>query len=196
MVDRLGTAGVLTGDALLAHCVHVSDAEVADIAACGATVAHNPRSNMNNRVGYSPLARSGERVALGTDGIGGDMITESQLAYFRATEAGAATAPAWPLERLAEGGRLAGRIFGEPRLGSIAAGAPADLTVLSYDPPAPLSAANLPGHWVFGVAAGPGPGRAGGRRAGHRRRPVHPRRRGEDRRGGGSGGGRAVGAPG
>ncbi len=154
VVERLGSAGVLTGDALLAHCVHVSDFEAADITACGATVAHNPRSNMNNRVGYPSLARLGQRVALGTDGIGGDMITESQLGYFRATEAGAATAPAWPLERLAEGGQLAGRIFGEPQLGSIAAGAPADLTVLGYDPPAPLSAANLPGHWVFGVAAG------------------------------------------
>jgi putative selenium metabolism protein SsnA len=154
VIERLGAAGVLTADALLAHCVHVSDFEVADITACGATVAHNPRSNMNNRVGYAPLARFGQRVALGTDGIGGDMITESQLGYFRATEAGAATAPGWPLERLAEGGRLAGRIFGEPQLGGIAAGAPADLTVLGYDPPAPLSAANLPGHWVFGVAAG------------------------------------------
>ena len=154
VVERLGTAGVLTANALLAHCVHVSDFEVADITACGATVAHNPRSNMNNRVGYPPLARFGQRVALGTDGIGGDMITESQLAYFRAVEAGAATGPTWPLERLAQGARLAGRIFGEPLLGSIAAGAPADLTVLSYDAPAPLSAANLPGHWVFGVAAG------------------------------------------
>lgn len=154
VVERLGAAGVLTADALLAHCVHVSDFEVADITACGATVAHNPRSNMNNRVGYAPLARFGQRVALGTDGIGGDMITESQLGYFRATEAGAATAPDWPLERLADSGRVAGRLFGEPQLGTIAAGAPADLTVLGYDPPAPLSAANLPGHWVFGLAAG------------------------------------------
>jgi putative selenium metabolism protein SsnA len=154
VIERLGAAGVLTADALLAHCVHVSDFEIADIQASGANVAHNPRSNMNNRVGYSPLARRGPRVALGTDGIGGDMISESQLAYFRAVEAGAAAGPAWPLQRLAEGARLAGRIFGEPLHGSIAAGAPADLTVLSYDPPAPLSAANLPGHWVFGLAAG------------------------------------------
>jgi putative selenium metabolism protein SsnA len=154
VIERLGAAGVLTADALLAHCVHVSDFEIADIEASGATVAHNPRSNMNNRVGYSPLACRGPRVALGTDGIGGDMITESQLGYLHAVESHAATPPAWPLRRLAEGARLAGRIFGEPGLGGIIPGAPADLTVLSYDPPAPLSAANLPGHWVFGLAAG------------------------------------------
>ena len=153
VVERLGAAGILGEGALLAHCVDVGDSEVADIVACGATVAHNPRSNMNNRVGYSPLAHRGPRVALGTDGIGGDMITESQVAYFRAIEADAATDPAWPLRRLAEGARLAGRVFGEPLHGRIEPGAPADLTVLSYPPPTPLSEGNLAGHWIFGLSS-------------------------------------------
>jgi putative selenium metabolism protein SsnA len=150
VIERLDRAGILRADALLAHCVHVTGPEIASIAASGAAVAHNARSNMNNRVGYSPLARDGARVALGTDGIGGDMITESQAAYFRAVEAGAATDPGWPLRRLAEGARIAGRGFGEPGLGTIVPGAPADLTVLDYQAPAPLTAENLPGHWVFG----------------------------------------------
>jgi len=154
VIDRLGRAGLLGPDALLAHCVHVCGREIAEIASAGAAVAHNARSNMNNRVGYSPLAHGGARVALGTDGIGGDMITESQVAFFRATEAGATAAPGWPLRRLAEGARIAGRSFGEPAHGTIAPGAPADLTVLSYPSPAPLTAENLPGHWVFGVSAG------------------------------------------
>jgi len=169
VVERLGAAGVLGEAALLAHCVHVGEPEIAAIAASGAAVAHNARSNMNNRVGYSPLTRAGSaplgsdgspvptpraaRVAFGTDGIGGDMITESQLAYFRAVEAGAATSPAWSLERLAEGARIAGRSFGEPLLGQITPGAPADLTVAGYGPPTPLSEANLAGHWVFGLSA-------------------------------------------
>ena len=152
VVERLDRAGILRADALLAHCVHVTGPEIAHIAASGAAVAHNARSNMNNRVGYSPLARDGARVALGTDGIGGDMITESQVAYFRAVEAGAATGPGWPLRRLAEGARIAGRSFGEPDLGTIVPGAPADLTVLDYPAPVPLIAENLPGHWVFGIS--------------------------------------------
>ena len=119
VVERLAAAGVLTPAALLAHCVDVSEAQAAAIVAAGAAVAHNARSNMNNRVGYSPLAQAGPRVALGTDGIGGDMITESQLAHFRAVEACAATEPGWPLRRLAEGAALAGRCFGEPLLGRI-----------------------------------------------------------------------------
>jgi putative selenium metabolism protein SsnA len=154
VIDRLGRAGLLGPGALLAHCVHVCGREIADIASAGAAVAHNARSNMNNRVGYSPLAHGGARVALGTDGIGGDMITESQVAFFRAIEAGATADPGWPLRRIAEGARIAGRSFGEPAQGTIAPGAPADLTVLSYPSPAPLTAENLPGHWVFGVSAG------------------------------------------
>lgn len=154
VVERLGRAGILCADALLAHCVHVTGPEIAYIVESGAAVAHNARSNMNNRVGYSPLARDGARVALGTDGIGGDMITESQAAYFRATEAGAATDPGWTLRRLAEGARIAGRGFAEPGLGTIVPGAPADLTVLDYPASAPLTAGNLPGHWVFGNSPG------------------------------------------
>ena len=153
VVERLGRAGLLGPDALLAHCVCVCGREIAEITSSGAAVAHNARSNMNNRVGYSPLAHDGARVALGTDGIGGDMITESQVAFFRAAEAGAATDPGWPLRRLAEGARIAGRSFGEPLHGMIAPGAPADLTVLSYLPPAPLTGENLPGHWVFGLSS-------------------------------------------
>jgi putative selenium metabolism protein SsnA len=153
VVGRLAAAGVLGPDALLAHCIHVSEPEVSGIAAAGATIAHNPRSNMNNRVGYSPLAPAGPRVALGTDGIGGDMIGESQLGYFRAAEACAGIDPAWPLRRLAQGARLAGRCFGEPLLGLIEPGAPADLMVLGYQAPTPLSAGNLAGHWVFGVSS-------------------------------------------
>jgi putative selenium metabolism protein SsnA len=154
VVERLDRAGLLGPEALLAHCVRVSGREIAEITSSGAAVAHNARSNMNNHVGYSPLVHGGARVALGTDGIGGDMITESQVAFFRATEAGAADGPGWPLRRLAEGARIAGRSFGEPAHGAIAPGAPADLTVISYRPPAPLTAENLPGHWVFGISAG------------------------------------------
>lgn len=66
-----------TDDWLLAHCVHV-DPPLAG------TVAHNPRSNMNNAVGYARPARwsaAGNRVVLGSDGIGAAMIEECALAY-------------------------------------------------------------------------------------------------------------------
>ncbi len=153
VVHRLAQAGALNGRAILAHCVHVDAAEIAAIRESGATVAHNGRSNMNNSVGRAPVARFGERVVLGTDGIDGDMFAESKAAYWRLREDDIYAPVTWPLQRLAENARLAGRIFGEPALGRIEPGAPADLTVLDYAPPTPLTVQNLSGHWIFGLSS-------------------------------------------
>jgi cytosine/adenosine deaminase-related metal-dependent hydrolase len=63
----------------LVHCVHL-DRDLPG------TIAHNPRSNMNNSVGYArPTARP-NRIVLGTDGIGADMLEEARLAYVRLRE--------------------------------------------------------------------------------------------------------------
>jgi cytosine/adenosine deaminase-related metal-dependent hydrolase len=58
---------------ILAHAVHLENE-------LPGTVVHNPRSNLNNAVGYGRPARFA-RVALGTDGIGADMLDEFRLAY-------------------------------------------------------------------------------------------------------------------
>ena len=83
-LERLGRC--LDERTLLAHGVHLDDAEVAAVRAAGATVAHNARSNMNNSVGRAPVGALGPRLALGTDGIGSDMFEESHAAYFRLRE--------------------------------------------------------------------------------------------------------------
>jgi putative selenium metabolism protein SsnA len=153
VLERLAKAGALTDHSLLAHCVHVHPAEIAMIGEARATVAHNARSNMNNAVGRAPVEALGERVALGTDGIGGDMFAESQTAFWRAREDAPSDSPGWALARLAQGARFVGRAFGEPALGRIERDAPADLTVLDYDPPAPLDAGNMAGHWMFALGS-------------------------------------------
>lgn len=61
-------------DWLLVHCVHL-DRQLAG------TIVHNPRSNMNNAVGYARPTRWNQPVLLGTDGIGADMLEEFRLAY-------------------------------------------------------------------------------------------------------------------
>jgi putative selenium metabolism protein SsnA len=152
VAERLRDAGALTADALLAHCVHLDEAECKLVREAGTTVAHNARSNMNNGVGRTPLAALGA-VAVGTDGIGADMFEESRIGFFRLREDTLEAPYDWPLARLAEGARLAGRIFGEPALGTIEPGAPADVVVLDYEAPAPLDGANLVGHWVFGLGS-------------------------------------------
>ena len=79
-----------TDDWLLVHCV------LLDRLLPG-TIAHNPRSNMNNAVGYGRPARRGNDIVLGTDGIGADMLEEFRLAYVahRADDVQAVPDTAW-----------------------------------------------------------------------------------------------------
>lgn len=63
----------------LVHCVYL-DRELPG------TIAHNPRSNMNNSVGYARPAARPNPIVLGTDGIGADMLEEARLAYVRLRE--------------------------------------------------------------------------------------------------------------
>jgi cytosine/adenosine deaminase-related metal-dependent hydrolase len=108
---------------------------------------------MNNSIGRARVGALGGRVALGTDGIGSDMFEESRAAYFRLKEDDLAAGRGWPLAPLARGAGLAGELFAEPQLGTLTAGAPADLVVLDYAAPAPLDDASLEGHWLFGLSA-------------------------------------------
>lgn len=75
---------------LIAHAVHL-DRELAG------TIAHNPLSNMNNGVGYAAPARRPNRIVLGTDGIGGDMLEAARMAYFKHREDDVTASPetAW-----------------------------------------------------------------------------------------------------
>jgi putative selenium metabolism protein SsnA len=153
VVERLVGARAIDEQAVVAHAVHLGPAEAELVREAGATVVHNPRSNMNNGVGRAPLAWLGERVALGTDGIGSDLFEEGRAGYLRRREEDPETRFDWPLRRLAVGADLAGRVFGEPSLGRIGRGAPADLVVLDYAAPTPLDAASVAAHWIFGLAA-------------------------------------------
>lgn len=77
---------------LLVHGVHLPDG----IEIKG-TLAHNPRSNMNNSVGYAHPDRFGCDIVLGTDGIGADMLDEFRLAYVAGRALNVETSPdtAW-----------------------------------------------------------------------------------------------------
>jgi cytosine/adenosine deaminase-related metal-dependent hydrolase len=152
-VRRLASANALDGRTLAAHAVHVAGDEAALLAERGVTVAHNPRSNMNNGVGRTPLASLTGSIVLGTDGIGSDMFEEGRAGFFRRHEEDLSVGPGWALDRLAASAAFCGRVFGEPLLGRVALGAPADLVVLDYNPPTPLDSASLAGHWIFGITS-------------------------------------------
>ncbi len=72
--DVYGSRGLLTARTIMAHGVHLSEAELAQFAAAGAGVSHCPRSNLALCSGLAPVRRllqRGLRVGLGTDMSGG-----------------------------------------------------------------------------------------------------------------------------
>jgi len=73
-------------DWLLVHTVHLDRP-------LRGRIAHNPRSNMNNGVGYAKPTTKPNIVMLGSDGIGSDMAEESRLAYARLREFDLAATP-------------------------------------------------------------------------------------------------------
>ena len=148
-VTRLLDHGLLSAGSVVAHAVHLSWPELSQVIGTGAWLVHNPRSNMNNEVGYAPAGKFGSRSTLGTDGIGADMFAEAQLAYFRAREAGL---PVDVMKMLANGHRLVSKAFGM-EIGSMREGAAADLLVLDYRSPTPLTPENLEGHLLYGFGS-------------------------------------------
>ncbi|HLA77928.1 MAG TPA: amidohydrolase family protein [Vicinamibacteria bacterium] len=149
LLARLSRHGLLTPGTLLAHGVHLTRKELAEAQAAGAWLVHNPRSNMNNAVGYAPTDAF-RQAALGTDGMDGDLLAEVRVAYLKMREEGRPDAFAAARDLLAGGHRLAASIFGLP-FGRLDPGAPADLAVFDYQPPTPLGSDELTGHLLFGL---------------------------------------------
>ncbi|VAW04232.1 SsnA protein [hydrothermal vent metagenome] len=79
-----------TDDWLIAHAVHLDRP-------LSGTILHNAESNMNNAVGYANPAALNNRIVLGTDGIGGNMIQSFRAAFIRHRAADVTASPetAW-----------------------------------------------------------------------------------------------------
>ena len=80
-------AGVLNTKVIAAHCVWLSDDDIAVLAEKGVSIAHNPTSNLKLGSGimpYSKIADAGVMVSLGTDGAASNnslsVMKEMQLA--------------------------------------------------------------------------------------------------------------------
>ncbi len=143
-IARYLSAGLLRPGSIVAHGVHLDAEALSRAADAGAWLVHNPRSNMNNQVGYAALAAGYPRLAVGTDGIGSDMLSEIKTAFFQARDMGMATAWDLPGKLIAGNAKLGGRR-------GWGVGSPADLVLPDYVPATPLHEGNFAGHLVFGL---------------------------------------------
>ena len=86
-VAHLGQLGLLGPHVDLAHCVHLVDAELDQLAATGTRMVHNPLANLRLGSGIAPVGRAlarGVRLGIGSDGPGSndtqDMLEAAKLA--------------------------------------------------------------------------------------------------------------------
>ncbi len=155
-IGRLDKHGLTGEKSLFIHCVHIDESEMDILAGTNTAVVHNPESNMNNAVGVTPLLqllKKGVLVGLGSDGMGSDMLVQMRCAYLLHRLANHDPRVAFqeaPQLLLQNNTQIAKRQFGVT-LGEIAEGNPADLAIMDYQPPTPLSEANFLGHLLFGL---------------------------------------------
>ncbi|MFH1419691.1 MAG: putative aminohydrolase SsnA [Planctomycetota bacterium] len=156
VVHRLADAGVLGEKSICVHCIHLDDAEIDTLRETGTIVVHNPQSNMNNAVGAADVLKMMSRgvlVGLGSDGMTANMLDELRAANLIhkhvAGDPRVAFVEATQM-LLGNNARIASKMFGKP-VGVLAPGYLADVIVLDYDPPTPLTADNFLGHLVFGL---------------------------------------------
>jgi 5-methylthioadenosine/S-adenosylhomocysteine deaminase len=139
-VMALRALGICGPRTVLAHCIHVSDAEVAAMAADGTRVSHCPSSNLKLASGICDVPRlveAGVHVSIGADGAPCnnrlDMWTEMRTAaLLQKPRHGPTAMPAAEVLRLATRGGAEVLGLGD-RLGQVVPGFLADLQVVALD---------------------------------------------------------------
>lgn len=143
-IQYLSALGVLRARPLLAHCIHVDEADIQTLQETGARIAHCPKSNAkfgHGRAPYAAFVKSGIAVGLGSDSVASnntcDILEEARFAALisrangdhvdgdRMIDANEAL-----LTATMGGARSLGL---DHRTGSLAEGLDADLTIIALD---------------------------------------------------------------
>jgi putative selenium metabolism protein SsnA len=152
LMERFKRVGLMdVPGTIFGHGTHLSDADIAVVNETATiSLAHNPNSNMNNGVGYTPVTKFARLPQLGTDGIGADMWREARTAEFKSHDAGLPLTFGASLQMLGQSARFASKCLGV-KLGVLEAGAAADLVLTNYRPATPMTAENLASHFLFAM---------------------------------------------
>ncbi len=149
-LDRLGAVGPRT---VLAHCVHLNRRELEIIAERGASVAHNPMSNMLNAVGTAPVPEMlelGINVGIGNDGWIYDPFENMRVAYIQHRLATRNPSIIEPDDIFRMATINGAKCYGlQDKIGSLERGKLADIVLLdSTNVPTPITKSSIIGHLV------------------------------------------------
>ncbi|HEY7398669.1 MAG TPA: 8-oxoguanine deaminase [Gaiellaceae bacterium] len=138
-VEYLERVGWIDGDVWCAHCVHLSEADVATFGRAGVGVAHCPTSNLRLGAGVAPvrpLLDAGVRIGLGVDGTASnersDLFVEVKQALLvaRGRNGGAALTAR---DALWLGTRGGAEVLRRADIGSLEPGKRADVAIWRTD---------------------------------------------------------------
>lgn len=155
----LERVGLLGPRLLAAHAVHLDDAEIARLAAAGATVLHNPVSNLKLASGgpmrYAALKAAGVNVVVGTDGAASnnslDLLVDLKFAALLAKHATGDPTAMTAAEALGLATTNAARAF-RVDAGELAPGRLADLILVDLDHPLMFPGHDLAADLVYSAA--------------------------------------------
>lgn len=161
VIRHLHALGVLDERTVLAHCVWLDDEEIEILARTGATVSHNPVSNLKLASGIArvpDLLAAGVRVTLGTDGaISGndlDMWLAMRLAAtLHRGVSGDATAVTTEQALAMVTREGAAALGADDRIGSLEPGKLADMILIDLARPHAVPLFDPHTHLVFSCAA-------------------------------------------
>jgi cytosine/adenosine deaminase-related metal-dependent hydrolase len=144
--DRLKKVGALElPKTILAHCLHLDDAQRSLVRESQAWVAQNTESNQNNNVGRFDPKGLGDRVFLGTDGMHSDMFHAVRASFLQGQAVGGLT----PIDAY----RRLRRVHDYLSLNSFAGDSRNNLMVLDYPSPTPVTSENFAAHFVYGLGS-------------------------------------------
>ncbi len=144
VVERLFDAGALfLPKTILAHGIHLNEAERHLVRSSKAYLVQNIESNFNNNVGSFDGELLGTRIMLGTDGMHSDMIRSAKMTYFLGNSCEEMSFNI-AYQRLRE-------VHNYLSKNNFAGDDENNLVILNYQPPTELNSENFLGHFFFGI---------------------------------------------
>jgi 5-methylthioadenosine/S-adenosylhomocysteine deaminase len=157
----LESLGLLDGPVIAAHCVWFNDADIDIFRKHGATVAHNPISNLKLASGVAPVAKmlkAGVNVAIGTDGVASnnDLNLWEELKLMPMLQKGVTLDPVVvsPMQTLAAATVVGAKAMGYADLGLLREGYLADLILLDLNTAHMTPATDLESNLIYAAQGG------------------------------------------
>lgn len=157
ILQRLNDIGVLRGDSIVVHAVYANKEDYKLLKENNTIVLHNPESNMNNGLDIPDITEMLNQdilVGLGTDGFTNNMFREIDTMYIAHKnyrhDPCAMSVPDTMKIAVKNNSEIVKRLFGKPA-GIIEKGAFADIIIVDYNSPTPVTSDNFGGHMIFGL---------------------------------------------